>query len=53
MTYGLAYDLAYDMWQDAILEPTYKIIKEKLLRTCIFPVATYSCHTWTISQILR
>jgi hypothetical protein len=28
-------------------------INLRLLRTCIFPVATYSCESWTITQTIK
>ena len=37
-----------NMWQS-----TSKILKLKILRTCIFPVATYGCESWTITQKTR
>ena len=30
-----------------------KRIKIKLLRTCIFPVATYGCESWTITKTIK
>lgn len=37
-----------NMWQN-----TNEATKIKILRTCIFPVATYGCETWTITQTIR
>uniref|UniRef100_A0A0B7B4H9 Uncharacterized protein n=1 Tax=Arion vulgaris TaxID=1028688 RepID=A0A0B7B4H9_9EUPU len=36
------------LWHD-----TSKETKVRLLRTCIFPVATYGCESWTIIQTLK
>ena len=36
-----------------IWQSTSKILKLKILRACIFSVATYGCESWTITQKLR
>ena len=37
-----------NLWQS-----TSKELKLKVLRSCIFPVATYGCESWTITQKIR
>ena len=37
-----------NMWQS-----TSNTLKLKILRTCIFPVATYGCESWTITKTTR